>query len=188
MGQWMLQSISRICLSNSMTQITVDQVTASHRDQSWTVHCGGACTTWIDRPKLHYSRPKDTSSYHRPTEGQKSESSTAVHVLPIQQHPCSIHTAVHVLRIWQHPCSTNPAASMFYPYSSAHVLPIQQRPCSMLRNIHIVTMAYMGKGSAQSNSKFMDLKYFWIKEQLDKGLLRLDYLDTNSMPRIPADI
>ena len=27
----------------------------------------------------------------------------------------------------------------------------------------------------------MDLKYFWIKEQLDKGLLRLDYLDTNSM-------
>ncbi len=43
-------------------------------------------------------------------------------------------------------------------------------------------MAYMGKGSAQSNSKFMDLKYFWIKEQLDKGLLRLVYLDTDSMP------
>ena len=43
-------------------------------------------------------------------------------------------------------------------------------------------MAYMDKGSAQSNSKFMDLKYFWIKEQLDKGLLRLVYLGTDSMP------
>ena len=41
-------------------------------------------------------------------------------------------------------------------------------------------MAY--NGSAQSNSKFMDLKYFWIKKQLDKGLLRLVYLDTDSMP------
>jgi len=27
-------------------------------------------------------------------------------------------------------------------------------------------MANMGKGSAQSNSKFMDLKYFWIQEQV----------------------
>ena len=29
-------------------------------------------------------------------------------------------------------------------------------------NTSTITMAYMGKGSAQSNSKFMDLKYFWI--------------------------
>ena len=43
-------------------------------------------------------------------------------------------------------------------------------------------MAYMGKGSAQSNSKFMDLQYFWIKEKLDKGLLQLVYLATDSMP------
>ena len=49
-------------------------------------------------------------------------------------------------------------------------------------NTSTITMPYMGKGSAQSNSKFMDLKYFWIKEQLDKGLLRLVYLDTDSMP------
>ena len=40
----------------------------------------------------------------------------------------------------------------------------------------------MDKGSAQSNSKFMDLKYFWIKEQLDKGLL-LVYLDTDRFLR-----
>ena len=32
-------------------------------------------------------------------------------------------------------------------------------------NTSTIIMAYMGKGSAQSNSKFMDLKYFWIKEQ-----------------------
>ena len=31
-------------------------------------------------------------------------------------------------------------------------------------NTSTITMAYMGKGSAQSNSKFMDLKYFFIKE------------------------
>jgi hypothetical protein len=43
-------------------------------------------------------------------------------------------------------------------------------------------MAYMGKGSGQSNSKFMDLKHFRIKEQLNKGLLRLVYLDADSMP------
>ena len=49
-------------------------------------------------------------------------------------------------------------------------------------NTSTIKMAYMGKGSAQSNSKIMDLKYFWIKEQLDKGLLRLVYHDTDSMP------
>jgi hypothetical protein len=48
-------------------------------------------------------------------------------------------------------------------------------------NTSTIIMTYMGKGSAQSNSKFMDLKYFWIKQQLYKGLLRLVYLATESM-------
>jgi hypothetical protein len=33
-------------------------------------------------------------------------------------------------------------------------------------NTSTIAMANMGKGSAQSNSKFMDLKYFWIQEQV----------------------
>ena len=33
-------------------------------------------------------------------------------------------------------------------------------------NTSTIVMAYMGKGSAQSYSKFMDLKYFWINEQV----------------------
>ena len=64
----------------------------------------------------------------------------------------------------------------FLDITSKVALPVYQD------NTSTITMAYMGKGSAQSNSKFMDLKYFWIKEQLDKGLLRLVYLDTDSMP------
>jgi hypothetical protein len=33
-------------------------------------------------------------------------------------------------------------------------------------NTSTIAMANMDKGSAQSNSNFMDLKYFWIKEQV----------------------
>ena len=51
----------------------------------------------------------------------------------------------------------------FLNIPSKVALPVYQN------NTSTITMAYMGKGSAQSNSKFMDLKYFWIKEQLDKG-------------------
>ena len=42
-------------------------------------------------------------------------------------------------------------------------------------------MAYLGKGSSGSNFKFMDLKYFWIKQQLDAKLIKLQYLSTDQM-------
>ena len=42
-------------------------------------------------------------------------------------------------------------------------------------------MSYMGKGSTNSNSKYMDLKYFWIKEHLDNKTIRLEYLSTSQM-------
>ena len=48
-------------------------------------------------------------------------------------------------------------------------------------NTSAITMAYLGKGSSGSNSKFMDLKYFWIKQQLDAKLIRLQYLSTDQM-------
>ena len=46
-------------------------------------------------------------------------------------------------------------------------------------------MAYIGRGSSNSNSKYMDLKYFWIKEHLDNKTLRLEYL---SSPQMSEDI
>jgi len=48
-------------------------------------------------------------------------------------------------------------------------------------NTSTITMAYMGRGRSNSNSKFMDLKYFWIKEHLDNKTIRLQYLSTNQM-------
>jgi hypothetical protein len=48
-------------------------------------------------------------------------------------------------------------------------------------NTSAITMAYLGKGSSGSNSKFMDLKYFWIKQQLDAKLIKLQYLSTDQM-------
>ena len=42
-------------------------------------------------------------------------------------------------------------------------------------------MAYLGRGSSGSNSKFMDLKYLWIKQQLNAKLIKLQYLSTDQM-------
>jgi hypothetical protein len=33
-----------------------------------------------------------------------------------------------------------------------------------------MTLAYLGRTSSGSNSKFMELKYFWIKDYLDSTL------------------
>ena len=61
-------------------------------------------------------------------------------------------------------------------------------------NTSAIKMAYMGKGASGSTSKYMDLKYFWIKEYLESKLFRLEYLNTNRMladffasPRIGQD-
>ena len=40
----------------------------------------------------------------------------------------------------------------------------------------------MGKGSSHSNNKFIELKYFWIKEHLDNGHITLRYLSSEEMP------
>jgi hypothetical protein len=48
-------------------------------------------------------------------------------------------------------------------------------------NTSAMTMAYMGKSSSGSVSKFMDLKYFWIKDYLDQKLFQLKYLPTDAM-------
>jgi hypothetical protein len=61
-------------------------------------------------------------------------------------------------------------------------------------NTSAIKMAYMGKGGSGSTSKYMDLKYFWIKQYLDSKLFLLEYLNTDRMlgdffasPRIGQD-
>jgi hypothetical protein len=60
-------------------------------------------------------------------------------------------------------------------------------------NTSAMTLAYMGKSASGSNSKFIDLKYFWIKDYLDTKMFKLEYLPSESMiadffasPRIGA--
>jgi len=56
------------------------------------------------------------------------------------------------------------------------------RPITIYQdNTSAMTMAYMGRSSSGSVSKFMDLKYFWIKDYLDKKMFVLKYLPTDSM-------
>jgi hypothetical protein len=56
----------------------------------------------------------------------------------------------------------------------------QQEPITIYQdNTSAMTMAYMGKSSSGSVSKFMDLKYFWINDYLDQKLFQLKYLPTD---------
>jgi hypothetical protein len=48
-------------------------------------------------------------------------------------------------------------------------------------NTSAITMAYMGKTGSGSNYKYMDLKYFWIKDYLDNRVFQLKYLNTDAM-------
>ena len=48
-------------------------------------------------------------------------------------------------------------------------------------NTSSITLAYMGRTSSRSNSKYMMLKYFYIKEYLDNNIVTLRYLPTEQM-------
>jgi hypothetical protein len=61
-------------------------------------------------------------------------------------------------------------------------------------NTSTIKMSYMGKGSSSSNSKFIELKYFWIKEHLDNKTITMKYLQRENMhadffasPRVGRD-
>ena len=57
-----------------------------------------------------------------------------------------------------------------------------EEPITILQdNTSAITMAYMGKTGSGSNYKYMDLKYFWIKDYLDNRVFQLKYLQTDSM-------
>ena len=49
-------------------------------------------------------------------------------------------------------------------------------------NTSTIKMAYMGRGSSHSNNKFIEIKYFWIKDHLDNKRILLRYLSTEEMP------
>lgn len=64
---------------------------------------------------------------------------------------------------------------MGYSYESTPIKIYQDNTSAM-------TLAYLGRTSSGSNSKFMELKYFWIKDYLDaKYFVLLEYLPTDSM-------
>jgi len=48
-------------------------------------------------------------------------------------------------------------------------------------NTSTIKMSYMGRGSSQSNSKFIDIKYFWLKEHLDNKVFTMKYLQRENM-------
>jgi hypothetical protein len=48
-------------------------------------------------------------------------------------------------------------------------------------NTSAMTLSYLGRTTSGSNSKFMDLKFFWIKDYLDTKIFKLEYLPTDAM-------
>jgi hypothetical protein len=48
-------------------------------------------------------------------------------------------------------------------------------------NTSTITIAYMGKGSAHSHTRYIDVKFFWIKQFLDSGRIILKYIPREQM-------
>jgi len=63
----------------------------------------------------------------------------------------------------------------FFGYLSDEPITIYQD------NTSAMTLAYLGRTASGSNSKYMDLKYFWIKEYLESKMFKLEYLPTDAM-------
>jgi hypothetical protein len=49
-------------------------------------------------------------------------------------------------------------------------------------NTSTITQAYMGTPSKNARRRYVDVKYFKIKEYLDMGILKLEYLPTDDHP------
>ena len=48
-------------------------------------------------------------------------------------------------------------------------------------NTSTITIAYMGKGSSHSHTRYIAVKYFWIKQFLDSGRVILKYIPREQM-------
>jgi hypothetical protein len=48
-------------------------------------------------------------------------------------------------------------------------------------NTSTITMAHMGRGSSGSNTRHIQIKYFWIKQFIDSKVIKLEHLFTDNM-------
>jgi len=48
-------------------------------------------------------------------------------------------------------------------------------------NTSTITMAHMGRGASGSNTKHIDIRYFFIKQFIDAKIIEIDHLGTNQM-------
>jgi hypothetical protein len=63
----------------------------------------------------------------------------------------------------------------FLGIPAAAPLPVYQDNTSSMK------IATMGHGSSTSNTKFMDLKFQWLKQHIDNKVIVLHYLTTHDM-------
>ena len=48
-------------------------------------------------------------------------------------------------------------------------------------NTSTITIAHMGKGSAAGHTRYINLRYFYIKDFLDTGIINMKYLPSENM-------
>jgi hypothetical protein len=48
-------------------------------------------------------------------------------------------------------------------------------------NTSTITMAHMGRGASGSNTKHIDIRYFFIKQFIDAKVIEIDHLGTDQM-------
>lgn len=133
----------------------------AYMDAAWNVHRDAKGHSGIIITLGHYGFPIVCKSQKQKVVTRSSTEAELVCLFS------GIDILLYIRRIGQ-----------FMGISSNNPIPVFQD------NTSTITMAYMGRGSTNSNSKYMDLKYFWIKEHLDNKTLRLEYL---SSPQMSAD-
>lgn len=133
----------------------------AYMDASWNVHRDAKGHSGMIISLGHYGFPIVCKSQKQKIVTRSSTEAELVCLF------AGIDILLYIRRIGQ-----------FMGISSTKPIPVYQD------NTSTITMAYMGRGSSNSNSKYMDLKYFWVKEHLDKKAIKLEYL---SSPQMSAD-
>jgi len=61
-------------------------------------------------------------------------------------------------------------------------LKCEQRPVTIWQdNTSTITMAFMGRGSSASNTRHIDIKYFFIKQFIEDGSFVIDHMGRENM-------
>jgi hypothetical protein len=114
-------------------------------------HSGMLITMGFGGPPIMWRSGKQRINTRHSTEGEL-----------VAMHDFLDHVLwlAQILEWWGHPQGT---------------IPIYQD------NTSTITIAYMGKGSAHSHTRYIAIKYFWIKQFLDSGRLILKYIPRDQM-------